>query len=95
MLEHLETHCLDKEGLLRIPGSTARVNSLLLDLEENFHYGQFSFSCIKESDICSLLKQLIRYTLVGIRDGRGLGSRGGMEIPGRQWNLSTKTTLGN
>ena len=61
MISYLEKHSLDTEGILRVPGSASRVNSLLQDLEASFHMGQFSFSGIKETDICSLLKQFIRF----------------------------------
>lgn len=60
MISYLEKQALETEGLLRIPGSATRINSLLQELEASFHLGQFSFSGHKPSDVCSLLKQFIR-----------------------------------
>lgn len=60
MITHLETHALEMEGLLRVPGSAARVNCLIQKMEETYHLGQFSFVEVNCNDICSLLKQFIR-----------------------------------
>ena len=60
IISHLETNALSHEGLLRIPGSTARVNTLIQSLEDTFHTGKFSFTGTNINDVCSLLKQFIR-----------------------------------
>lgn len=60
LISHLETNALSHEGLLRIPGSTARVNTLIQSLEDTFHTGKFSFTGTNINDVCSLLKQFIR-----------------------------------
>lgn len=60
MLSYLESHALDDEGLLRVPGSTGRINALQQELEANYQPDSCSFEGVKPSDVCSLLKQFIR-----------------------------------
>ena len=51
---------MQEEGILRVPGSAARVNALQQELEANFCEGTFSFQGRKVTDVCSLLKHFIR-----------------------------------
>ena len=72
MLCQLERNSLDDEGLLRIPGSSSRVASLLQELETNFNPEGGNFEGVKSTDICSVLKQFIRCVgplLEGGREG--------------------------
>ena len=63
MLSYLETNSLDEEGLLRVPGSSVRINSLQQELEANFYNSEgCPFEGVKSTDVCSLLKLFIRYT---------------------------------
>ena len=61
MISYIEAHALDHEGILRIPGSTSRMNAMLQEMESSFHTGHFSFAGSNCNDVCSLLKQFIRY----------------------------------
>lgn len=62
MLSYLETNSLDDEGLLRVPGSSARINTLQQELETNLNNPDICpFDGVKSTDVCSLLKQFIRY----------------------------------
>ncbi len=63
MISYLEAHALEQEGLLRIPGSTSRMNYMLQEMEATFHTGQFSFAGSNINDVCSLLKQFIRLVM--------------------------------
>ncbi len=60
MVSYLEESCLEHEGLLRIPGSTSRMNHMLQEMEATFHTGQFSFAGSNCNDVGSMLKQFIR-----------------------------------
>ena len=60
MLHYLEGCGMQEEGILRVPGSAARVNALQQELEANFSEGTFSFQGRKVTDVCSLLKHFIR-----------------------------------
>ena len=60
MITHLETHCLDDEGILRVPGSSARLQSQKQEIDSKFNQGEFSFEGLKSSDVCSMLKMFIR-----------------------------------
>ena len=70
MLSYLETNCLDHEGLLRVPGVTTRLSALQQDLEANYNYNPDScpFEAVKSNDVCSLLKQFIRYNVLEDRE---------------------------
>ena len=63
MLNYLETNSLDEEGLLRVPGSSVRINALQQELETNYNNSSDScpFEGFKSTDVCSLLKLFIRY----------------------------------
>ena len=61
MLNYLETNSLDEEGLLRVPGSSVRINTLQQELETNlYNSDSCPFGGVKSTDVCSLLKQFIR-----------------------------------
>lgn len=60
MIQYLEECGMQEEGILRVPGSAARVNALQQELEANFNNGMFSFQGRKVTDVCSLLKHFIR-----------------------------------
>ena len=63
MLNYLESNSLDEEGLLRVPGSSMRINSLQQELETSLNNPDTCpFDRFKSTDVCSLLKQFIRYT---------------------------------
>lgn len=68
MLSYLEANGLDHEGLLRVPGATTRLSALQQDLEANYNYNPDNswFEGVKCNDVCSLLKQFIRYNVWGI-----------------------------
>lgn len=59
-MSYIESNCLDEEGLLRVPGNSARLQSLKQDIDSKFNQGEFSFKDMKASDACSLLKMFIR-----------------------------------
>ena len=63
MLCYLEANSLDEEGLLRVPGSATRVSTIQQELEANYCYNPdiSAFEGVKSSDVCSLLKQFIRF----------------------------------
>ena len=65
MVSYLEANCLDNEGLLRVPGATTRLSALQQDLEANYYYNtdRSPFDGVKSNDVCSLLKQFIRYNV--------------------------------
>ncbi|CAG2242165.1 ARHGAP18_28_40 [Mytilus edulis] len=56
----LEKHCLDIEGILRVPGSTSRVKLLRQEIEEKFYQGTFSWVDVMPNDAAALLKQFLR-----------------------------------
>ncbi|KAK3602085.1 hypothetical protein CHS0354_029508 [Potamilus streckersoni] len=60
ILNYLVKHCLDSEGLLRIPGSVARIKQLRQDLEEKFYQGTFRWGDVTPNDVAAILKQFIR-----------------------------------
>ena len=61
MISYLEDEGLHEEGILRVPGSAARINALQQELEASFNEGTFSFEGKRVTDVCSLLKQFIRW----------------------------------
>jgi len=61
MISYLEDEGLNEEGILRVPGSAARISALQQELETLFNEGTFSFVGKRITDVCSLLKQFIRW----------------------------------
>lgn len=51
---------MDDEGILRVPGSSLRLQTLRQEIESKFSQGEFSFDGLKSTDACSLLKMFIR-----------------------------------
>ncbi|KAJ6660110.1 hypothetical protein lerEdw1_018036 [Lerista edwardsae] len=60
LISYIEEGKLDTEGLLRIPGVSARVKGLCQELEAKFYEGTFNWEHVKQHDAASLLKLFIR-----------------------------------
>lgn len=60
MARFMEHHCLEQEGILRIPGSASRIKQLRKDLEDKFYSGTFSWVNVLPHDAAALLKQFLR-----------------------------------
>ncbi|KAM8774917.1 rho GTPase-activating protein 40 isoform 2-T2 [Rhynchonycteris naso] len=60
LLSCLEKRGMDAEGLLRVPGSQARVKGLEQKLERDFYTGLFSWDEVRHNDASDLLKRFIR-----------------------------------
>ncbi|KAL4694707.1 hypothetical protein H8957_002221 [Semnopithecus entellus] len=60
LLSCLEKRGLDMEGILRVPGSQARVKGLEQKLERDFYAGLFSWDDVHHNDASDLLKRFIR-----------------------------------
>uniref|UniRef100_A0A8C9AXL0 Rho GTPase activating protein 40 n=1 Tax=Prolemur simus TaxID=1328070 RepID=A0A8C9AXL0_PROSS len=60
LLSCLEKRGLDTEGILRVPGSQARVKGLEQRLERDFYTGLFSWDEVHHNDASDLLKRFIR-----------------------------------
>uniref|UniRef100_H0XHR9 Rho GTPase activating protein 40 n=1 Tax=Otolemur garnettii TaxID=30611 RepID=H0XHR9_OTOGA len=60
LLSCLEKKGLDVEGILRVPGSQARVKGLEQKLERDFYTGLFSWDEVHHNDASDLLKRFIR-----------------------------------
>ncbi|XP_008994180.3 rho GTPase-activating protein 40 isoform X1 [Callithrix jacchus] len=60
LLSCLEKRGLDMEGILRVPGSQARVKGLEQKLERDFYTGLFSWDEVHHNDASDLLKRFIR-----------------------------------
>ncbi|XP_066243922.1 rho GTPase-activating protein 40 isoform X4 [Saccopteryx leptura] len=60
LLSCLEKRGMDAEGLLRVPGSQARVKGLEQKLERDFYTGLFSWDEVHHNDASDLLKRFIR-----------------------------------
>nr|XP_054960460.1 rho GTPase-activating protein 40 isoform X5 [Pan paniscus] len=60
LLSCLEKRGLDMEGILRVPGSQARVKGLEQKLERDFYAGLFSWDEVHHNDASDLLKRFIR-----------------------------------
>ncbi|XP_060045911.1 rho GTPase-activating protein 40 isoform X4 [Erinaceus europaeus] len=60
LLTCLEKRGLDTEGILRVPGSQARVKGLEQKLEREFYSGLFSWEEVHHHDASDLLKRFIR-----------------------------------
>ncbi|KAE8602411.1 hypothetical protein XENTR_v10013981 [Xenopus tropicalis] len=60
LIGHIEKGGLDTEGILRIPGASARIKALIEELEAKFYEGTFNWDNVKQHDAASLLKFFIR-----------------------------------
>ncbi|KAM7125549.1 rho GTPase-activating protein 40 isoform 1-T1 [Molossus nigricans] len=60
LLSCLEKRGLDTEGILRVPGSQARVKGLEQKLERDFYSGLFVWDDVHHNDASDLLKRFIR-----------------------------------
>ncbi|XP_012789090.2 rho GTPase-activating protein 40 [Sorex araneus] len=60
LLSCLEKRGLDVEGILRVPGSQARVKGLEQKLEREFYSGLFCWDQVHLNDMSDLLKRFIR-----------------------------------
>ncbi|XP_008054713.1 rho GTPase-activating protein 40 [Carlito syrichta] len=60
LLSCLEKRGLNMEGILRVPGSQARVKGLEQKLERDFYAGLFSWDEVHHNDASDLLKRFIR-----------------------------------
>ncbi|KAK3088633.1 hypothetical protein FSP39_021540 [Pinctada imbricata] len=56
----LTKHCLDTEGILRVPGSVSRIKQLRQELEEKFYMGTFSWVDVMPNDAAALMKLFLR-----------------------------------
>ncbi|XP_029007057.1 rho GTPase-activating protein 40 isoform X2 [Betta splendens] len=60
ILSFLERKGVDSEGILRVPGSQARIKLLQQNLETGFYQGRFSWDDVSANDAAALLKKFIR-----------------------------------
>ncbi|XP_041468624.1 rho GTPase-activating protein 18-like isoform X2 [Lytechinus variegatus] len=60
LIGYLEIHGLNEEGVLRVPGSSARIKQLREEIERDFYDGKFSFEDLRINDAVGLLKQFLR-----------------------------------
>ncbi|XP_077343015.1 rho GTPase-activating protein 18 isoform X2 [Lithobates pipiens] len=60
LISLIEKGGLYTEGVLRIPGASARVKALCQELEATFYEGTFNWDTVKQHDAASLLKFFIR-----------------------------------
>ncbi|XP_048054612.1 rho GTPase-activating protein 40 [Megalobrama amblycephala] len=60
LLSFLEKNGLDSEGILRVPGSQARIKVLQQKLENSFYGGSFNWDEVSPNDAAALLKKFIR-----------------------------------
>lgn len=61
IISYLVKHCIDSEGLLRVPGLAARIKQLRQDLEEKFYQGTFTWSDdVTANDVAALMKLFLR-----------------------------------
>ncbi|CAB4004730.1 rho GTPase-activating 18-like [Paramuricea clavata] len=60
MIAFLENNGIKEEGILRVPGSAARIRSIREEIEETYPDGLFSWSGRKTHDVAALLKQFLR-----------------------------------
>ncbi|XP_071804028.1 rho GTPase-activating protein 18-like isoform X1 [Asterias amurensis] len=60
IIGYLEDNGLDEEGVLRVPGSTARIKQLREEIESAFYDGKFKFEDLRINDVVGLLKQFLR-----------------------------------
>ncbi|XP_056096265.1 rho GTPase-activating protein 40 isoform X2 [Rhinichthys klamathensis goyatoka] len=60
LLSFLEKKGLDSEGILRVPGSQARIKVLQQKLENSFYSGSFVWDEVSPNDAAALMKKLIR-----------------------------------
>ncbi|XP_045151439.1 rho GTPase-activating protein 40 [Echinops telfairi] len=60
LLSCLESKGLDMEGILRVPGSQARLKGLEQKLESDFYAGLFDWAKLHPNDAADLLKRFLR-----------------------------------
>ncbi|XP_022106871.1 rho GTPase-activating protein 18-like isoform X2 [Acanthaster planci] len=60
IISYLEENGLDEEGVLRVPGSSARIKQLREEIETLFYEGKFKFEDLRVNDVVGLLKQFLR-----------------------------------
>ncbi|OWF47308.1 rho GTPase-activating protein 18-like [Mizuhopecten yessoensis] len=60
IIQFIEGHCLETEGILRVPGSTGRIKQLRGELEDRFYSGAISWAEVLPHDAAALLKQFLR-----------------------------------
>ncbi|XP_072175933.1 rho GTPase-activating protein 18-like [Diadema setosum] len=60
LIGFLEMHGLHEEGVLRVPGSAARIKQLSEQIERDFYDGKFRFDDLRVNDAVGLLKQFLR-----------------------------------
>ncbi|XP_073726672.1 rho GTPase-activating protein 40 isoform X1 [Misgurnus anguillicaudatus] len=60
LLSLLEKKGLESEGILRVPGSQARIKVLQQKLEKSFYGGSFCWDDVSPNDAAALLKKFIR-----------------------------------
>ncbi|KAG9340650.1 hypothetical protein JZ751_021206 [Albula glossodonta] len=60
LLSFLEKKGVDSEGILRVPGSQARIKMLQQKLESTFYSGSFNWDEVSPNDAAALLKKFIR-----------------------------------
>ncbi|KAJ8400802.1 hypothetical protein AAFF_G00391560 [Aldrovandia affinis] len=60
LLSFLEKKGVDSEGILRVPGSQARIKVLQQKLESTFYSGDFNWEEVSPNDAAALLKKFIR-----------------------------------
>lgn len=60
LLSLLEKKGLESEGILRVPGSQARIKVLQQNLEKSFYGGSFCWDDVSPNDAAALLKKFIR-----------------------------------
>ncbi|XP_013420894.1 rho GTPase-activating protein 18-like [Lingula anatina] len=60
IISFLEKNALEMEGILRVPGSAARIRNLRQQIEDTFPSGEFSWNDVRPNDAAALLKQFLR-----------------------------------
>ncbi|XP_076872704.1 rho GTPase-activating protein 18 isoform X2 [Brachyhypopomus gauderio] len=60
LISHIEDEGLNTEGLLRVPGVSARVKAVCHDLDVQFYEGFFPWETLKQHDAASVVKLFIR-----------------------------------
>lgn len=61
ILSYLVKHCLDAEGILRIPGLVTRIKQLRQEFEDRFYQGTFTWGDdLTPNDVAALMKQFLR-----------------------------------
>ncbi|XP_028405819.1 LOW QUALITY PROTEIN: rho GTPase-activating protein 18-like [Dendronephthya gigantea] len=60
MIAFLENNGINEEGILRVPGSAARIRAMREEIEEKYQECLFSWTGRKTHDVAALLKQFLR-----------------------------------